>query len=210
MSSISDDMLPQVLGCKTAQELWNTLDRNFTSESQARVLNLRLQLTTAKKGNLSVSDHFHKIKHITATLAAASDPVSDFEFTAYLLGGLGPEYDLFVTSVTTRVEPLSMDTLFGHLLDHESRIAQHHQSDSLFPTANIAARSPHPHRGCDVHKSFPHSSGQGLRSRGRAHPNHGFTSRNQGELTSNSHHSLPNQSMGFPRSNPHMGSRSTC
>jgi hypothetical protein len=157
MSSISDAMLPQVLGCKTAQELWNTLDRTFTSESQARVLNLRLQLTTAKKGNLSVSDHFHKIKHITATLAAAGHPVSDSEFTAYLLGGLGPEYDPFVTSVTTSVEPLSMDTLFWHLLAHESRIAQHNPSDSLFPTANIASRSPHPHRGRDVYKSFPHA-----------------------------------------------------
>jgi hypothetical protein len=123
MSSISDDMLPQALGCKTAQELWNTLDSTFTSESQARVLNLRLQLTTAKKGNLSVFDYFHKIKRIVATLAAAGHPVSDFEFTAYLLGGLGPEYDPFMTSVTTRVEPLAMDTLFGHLLAHESRIA---------------------------------------------------------------------------------------
>lgn len=42
MSSISDDMLPQVISCKTAQELWMTLDWIFTSESQARTLNLRL------------------------------------------------------------------------------------------------------------------------------------------------------------------------
>jgi outer membrane protein W len=77
----------------------------------------------AKKGNLSVSEHLHKIKHIAATLTATGHPVSDSEFTAYLLGGLGPKYDPFVTSVTTRVEPLSMDTLFGHLLAHESRIA---------------------------------------------------------------------------------------
>jgi hypothetical protein len=210
MSSISDDMLPQVLGCKTAQELWKTLDRTFTSESQARVLNLRLQLTTAKKGNLSVSEHFHKIKHISATLAAAGHPVSDFEFTAYLLVGLGPEYDPFVTSVTTRVEPLSMDTLFGHLLAHESRIAQHHQSDSLFPTANIAARSPNPHRGRDNHKSFPRSSGQGFRSRGRAYQNYVSASRSQGGHTSHSLHSCPNPSMGPPRSSPHMGFRSTC
>jgi hypothetical protein len=63
MSSISDEMLPQVLG-------W-TFDNTFTSESQARVLALRLQLTTAKKGNLSVSDYYQQIKHTVATLAAA-------------------------------------------------------------------------------------------------------------------------------------------
>jgi hypothetical protein len=116
MSSISDDMLPQVINCKTAQELWNTLDQIFTFESQARTLNLCLQLTTAKKGNLSVFDYFCKIKQIVATFAAASYPVSEYEFTASLLGGLGSEYDLFVTSVTTRVEPFSMNTMFGIFL----------------------------------------------------------------------------------------------
>jgi hypothetical protein len=33
MSSISDEMLPQIISCKTAQELWKTLDQTFTSES---------------------------------------------------------------------------------------------------------------------------------------------------------------------------------
>jgi hypothetical protein len=116
-------MLPQVISCKTTHELWTTLDQIFTSESQARTLNLRLQLTTAKKGNLSIFDYFCKIKQIIANLAVASHSISDSEFTASLLGGLGPEYDPFVTSVTTRVEPLSMNNLFGHLLAHEARIA---------------------------------------------------------------------------------------
>jgi hypothetical protein len=105
MSSISDDMLPQVISCKTTHELWTTLDQIFTSESQACTLNLRLQLTMAKKGNLSISDYFYKIKQIIANLDAAGHFVSDSEFTASLLGGLGLEYDPFVTSVTTRVEP---------------------------------------------------------------------------------------------------------
>ncbi|XP_035546029.1 isoprene synthase, chloroplastic-like [Juglans regia] len=32
---------------------------------------------------------------------------------------LGPDYDSFVTSVTTRVEPLSIEDLYGHLLAYE-------------------------------------------------------------------------------------------
>jgi hypothetical protein len=211
MSSISDEMLPQVLGCKTAQELWKTLDNTFTSESQARVLALRLQLTTAKKGNLSVSDYYQQIKHTVATLAAAGHPISDQEFTSYLLGGLGSEYDPFVTSVTTRMEPLSIDTLFGHLLAHESRIAKRHQDDNSFPTANIAARSPNLHRGRDNHRTFQRSSGQGQRSRGRASQFHVSSSRGQGGPSgSSSFHYRPNNSMGPYRPSPHMGSRPTC
>jgi hypothetical protein len=206
MSSISDDMLPQVISCKTAQELWTTLDQIFTSESQARTLNLRLQLTTAKKGNLSISDFFCKIKQIIANLAAAGHPVSDSEFTASLLGGLGPEYDPFVTSVTTRVEPLSMNNLFGHLLAHEARIAQHHQMDSLFPTANIATRSSNSHRGRS--RTFPRSSSQAFRSRGRAHQLH--AARSQSGPTGHHSNIRPNNSMGSPRFSPHVGSRPIC
>jgi hypothetical protein len=211
MSSISDEMLPQVLGCKIAQELWKTLDNTFTSESQACVLALRLQLTTAKKGNLSVSYYYQQIKHTVATLAAAGHPISDQEFTSYLLGGLGSEYDPFMTSVTTRMEPLSIDTLFGHLLAHESRIAKRHQDDNSFPTTNIAARSPNLHRGRDNHRTFQRSSGQGQRSRGRASQFHASSSRGQGgPSSSSSFHYRPNNSMGPYRPSPHMGSRPTC
>lgn len=43
----------------------------------------------------------------------------------YLLVGLGPEYDSFVTSVTTHLEPLSLKQIYGHLLLHESRLKHH-------------------------------------------------------------------------------------
>jgi hypothetical protein len=199
-------MLPQVISYKTTHELWTTLDQIFTFESQARTLNLRLQLTTAKKGNLSISDYFCKIKQIIANLAAAGHSVSDSEFTASLFGGLGPEYDPFVTSVTTRVEPLSMNNFFGHLLAHEARIAQHHQTDSLFPTANIATRSSNSHRGRS--RTFPHSSGQAFRSRGRTHQLQ--AARSQSGPTGHHSNIRPNNSMGSPRFSPHVDSRPIC
>jgi hypothetical protein len=114
-------------------------------------LTICLQLTNAKKGNLSISDYYHQIKNTTTILAAAGQQISDAEFTSYLLSGLGLEYDSFVTSVATRVEPLSIDTLFGHLLAHESRIAKHHQEDSSFLTANVATQSPNFNSGHDNH-----------------------------------------------------------
>lgn len=58
------------------------------------------------------------------TLATARQPLNDFESVSYLLIGLGSEYDPFVTSVTTQVDPLSLDEIYGHLLAHEMRIEQ--------------------------------------------------------------------------------------
>jgi hypothetical protein len=131
MSTISEELLPQVLGCCTAQELWNAIERTFMSASRANTMTLHYQLATAKKGSSSIIDYFHRLKHTAATLAAAGQPFNDYEFTSFLLVGLGLEYDSLVTSITTRVEPLTMDDLLGHLLAHETRLDHHSQSDSL-------------------------------------------------------------------------------
>lgn len=88
-------------------------------------MSLHYQLATAKKGNSSITDYFQRLKLFSATLAAANQPLNDYEFTSYLLARLGPEYDPLVTSVTTRIEPLTMDELLGHLLAHEMRLEQH-------------------------------------------------------------------------------------
>ena len=79
-------------------------------------MQIHYQLTTAKKGGSSIFDYFQKFKGLADTLVAVGQPLNDFEIISYLLASLGPEYDPFVTSVTTRVDPLSIDELYGHLL----------------------------------------------------------------------------------------------
>jgi len=142
MATISDELLPQVLGCRTAQELWNALAKTFASTAQARMMSLHYELATAKKGSSSITAYFQRIKQISATLAAAKQPLKHFEFTSYLLADLGPEYDPFITSITTRVEPLTMDDLLGHLLAHEMRIEKNTQPEPLLANLASAAEIP--------------------------------------------------------------------
>jgi len=52
------------------------------------------------------------------------DNLNNFESVSFLLKGLGLDYDQFITSVTTRVNPLSIDELYGHLLAHEMHLEQ--------------------------------------------------------------------------------------
>lgn len=61
---------------------------------------------------------------------------------SYLLARLGYEYDHFITSITIRVGPLSLDELYGHLLAHEMRLEQHQTSaDLALSSANLASRT---------------------------------------------------------------------
>jgi len=76
------------------------------------------------------------------------------------LAGLGSDYDPFVTSITTRLDPLSLDEIYGHLLAHEMRI-EHNLTpvEPVSPAANISTRGAP-------------SRGRGYRGRGRSNNNY--------------------------------------
>jgi hypothetical protein len=115
----------------------------FASQVRARVMQIYFQLAIVKKGNSSITEYFQTIKTLSDALAAAGQPLNDFESVLFLLKGLGSEYDPFVISVTTQVDPLSIDELYGHLLAHEMRLEQQIPAlDIQKPAANLSTRAP--------------------------------------------------------------------
>jgi len=114
----------------------------FASQARARVMQIYFQLATLKKGSNSIIEYFQTIKTLSDTLTATGQPLNDFESVSFLLKGLGTEYDPFVTSIITRVDPLSIDELYGHLLAHEMRLDQQLPAvDVLSPAANFTTRN---------------------------------------------------------------------
>jgi hypothetical protein len=205
MSTISEELLPQVLGCCTAQEIWTALSRTFSSTSRARTMTLHYEIATAKKGNSSITAYFQKLKHTAATLATAGHPLSDYEFTTSLLARLGPEYDPLVTSVTTRIEPLTMDDLLGHLLAHETRLEKHHGNDDFLVAANIASRGRNSYRGRGRHLGSMRTHSSNGQHRSANHSFGQYRTRGRGNTTSPFHN--PSSSHG-PTSI--LGPRPTC
>ncbi len=96
-------------------------------------------------------DYFQKMRSLSDNLAVVGQPISSNALITCIFAGLGQKYDPFVTFVQTRVDPLSLDELYGLLLTHEQRLEQHLTiaTDLSFSTANMAARnsSPHGHGG---------------------------------------------------------------
>ena len=58
-------------------------------------------------------------------MAAVDSALRDDDMIAYLLAGLGPNYDTFVTSMTTKSEALTLDDVFAHLMAFKARQLQH-------------------------------------------------------------------------------------
>jgi hypothetical protein len=166
LSSMSEEILPDVNDSGTSKEAWDKLQRMFGSATRARVVQIRVDLATAKKGDLSAGDYFSRIKGLASELAAANSPISDDEVIVYLLAGLGPDYDSFVTSMTTK-DALTLDEVYAHLMTFEARLLKHHSDQQLrvASTAHFAGRGS-PFRGRGRNRGRGRGSGRFPPSRG--------------------------------------------
>ena len=140
-SSLSESILTHVVKCLTSRDVWQTLERMFSCQARARLMQIHYQIATLKKGNLSIVDYFQRYTNLVDALASIGNPLNDYELVSYFLSGLGLEYDSFVTLVTTRVDPMTLDDLYGHLLAHELRLEQNQPTvDLALASANIVAK----------------------------------------------------------------------
>jgi hypothetical protein len=149
LSSMTEDVLRDVVAATSSKEVWDSLQKKFSSSTRARTVQIRVELATAKKRDSTAADYYHKITGLANELAAAGAPLQDDEVLSYLLVGLPAEYDLFVTSITSKTDPLTLDDVFAHLMAFEARQLQHQTEIQLNTdmSANYVGRGGRGHRG---------------------------------------------------------------
>jgi hypothetical protein len=104
LSTLSETILEHVVGLCTSCQVWMTLGKMFSAQSQARVMQFHYELATLKKGATSIADYFHKAQTLAHTIAAICEPLKDSDLILYLLVGLGSDYEPLITSITTRID----------------------------------------------------------------------------------------------------------
>lgn len=152
----------KIVGVHTSREVWQALESMFSLQSNARVINLQVNLASFKKGSQSIVKYLKKMKSYADTLVTIRQPLTDCELISYILVGLGINYDPLITSITTRLEPMNLQETYGHLLNYELRLEQQHASLNLHnATANIVSRqSSNNGRTCDSNNFSKHSQNQ--------------------------------------------------
>ncbi|KAI9185996.1 hypothetical protein LWI28_012856 [Acer negundo] len=131
LSSVSQEILPQLVGCLTACQAWNTIERFFSSQSRANLIQLKLQLQTLKKASMTMTEYLLKKKSIINALAYSGYGMTEEDKIMYVLSGLGAEYDSFVIPITSMQNYYTMPEIIALLLTHEARIEQHTQTETL-------------------------------------------------------------------------------
>src|SRR5215216_3405740 len=105
---MTEDIIGQLTQLHTSRAVWDALHAMFSSESRARVMQIRYMLSNQKKKDLSAAAYYNKMKGYADAMAFVGKPLSDEEVLGYMLAGLGSEYEPLVASITARDEPVSL------------------------------------------------------------------------------------------------------
>jgi hypothetical protein len=177
----------------TSADVWRTLDGMYTTRTRARSVNTRIALATTRKGASTMTEFYFKMKSYADEMAASGQNLGDEEFVAYVLTGLDEEiYNSFVSSIVTRVEPISSAELYSQMLAFELRLMKQAANTSYTSSsANAASRergAPWT-RGGSPSRGRGRSSGSGRgsssrRSRGGYNNNNNYSRRSSGGVPS--------------------------
>ncbi|KAA8535609.1 hypothetical protein F0562_030612 [Nyssa sinensis] len=163
VASVSEGVLPQLVGTPTASTAWNTLVSAYASGSKAHIRELRAQLHHLHRDTASIETYVVRAKGIANRLAALQHPVSDEELIEFVIAGLGPAYKLFTRMLECRTDDFDFDDLYGMLLTEERRLTREDAVAIIPPSAQFSQFSSPP---------FTRGRGRwrGGRGRGRTSP----------------------------------------
>jgi hypothetical protein len=89
LGSMTEDILAQMVGRTTSASVWSCVNDLFSAQNRAGIRQIRRQLTTLKKHDMSAADYYSKMKGFADAMAMAGSPVSDDKLIDYIVVGLG-------------------------------------------------------------------------------------------------------------------------
>nr|KYP55062.1 hypothetical protein KK1_001267 [Cajanus cajan] len=142
LTTLPDSIQARVVSCHHSYQVWDMVFQHFHSLTKIKVTQLRLELRTIKKGTRTCSEYLLRISTIVEILASIGSPVSPREHAECIIGGLPPEYDSLISTITafvSRDDVLSPCEIETMILAQEARLEQAKTSVIQEPlTINLA------------------------------------------------------------------------
>ncbi|KAF7835472.1 Retrovirus-related Pol polyprotein from transposon TNT 1-94 [Senna tora] len=139
LSSVSDGLLPKLVGCHYSYEAWNKLETYFASQTRAKVRQFKAQLKNMKKGTMGANEYLLKIKRLVDSLFSVGSPLTNNDHIEAILEGLPEEYNSFVVSITSRLDPYSLDEIESLLVAQEEPIEKFKKEQDASSFAPMSA-----------------------------------------------------------------------
>jgi hypothetical protein len=104
LSSISHDVLVQIVVLPTASDVWKHIETSYASQSHARVINTHMDSATTEKGSLTTVEYISMMKSLADDMVSPEKKLDDEELSSYILIGLDSEYNSLVSFIDTRAD----------------------------------------------------------------------------------------------------------
>lgn len=123
--SISHSLFDHIMRCKSAHEIWQTVDRLFNKKDEARLQILENELANTTQGNFSVGEYFLKVKNLCSEISLLNpeEAISEARIRRCIIRGLKPEYIPYVTSIQGWATQPSLEE-FENLLSSQEMLAK--------------------------------------------------------------------------------------
>lgn len=117
-------MIGQVNHASSFAELWQILVNLFAQTSLVKVLQLKPQLATIQKDDLSICNYIQKVKTIGDSFKVGGHPISEKDLVLNTLSGLGTDYDSVVCVISYTMQSATLQDIQYYLMMHETRLEQ--------------------------------------------------------------------------------------
>ncbi|KAL4386691.1 hypothetical protein GQ457_09G004130 [Hibiscus cannabinus] len=136
LASISLSILPSLVSCRAAFEIWEKIQQVFSVSSTTKIMHLHCSLKNLRKRDQGMKEYLAQIQSVCDSLAACGNPLSETMHISAILSGLPSEYEPVVAVITSSQQPYKLDGVCGVLLDTEARLQETH-SANLVQNSNL-------------------------------------------------------------------------
>ena len=131
VSSLSESVLPYVVGKLTAKGAWLALMKHCSSTSPSRIMHLHNRLHNTQKGTRSIAEFVQDIQRTCNKLAAAGYLVQETVSIYALLRGLGPTYSAFSAGISSNLINMRFDDVVAQINSYEDLMKFTHPAKDI-------------------------------------------------------------------------------
>jgi hypothetical protein len=98
--TLSKKVMSKIYGLDTSRKVWSAQATKFSNDYRFQIANLKRQLLSLYQGSLTCLDYIKSTKVWPNQLAAVGKPILDEDLISFLLNGLNPSFNNFITTVS--------------------------------------------------------------------------------------------------------------
>lgn len=87
-------------------------------------MQIRMQLSTTRKNDLSTIEYFNRMKSLADQMASIGYLMSNDDLIGYIMAGLDGEYNPLASFVMNRSESIGLSKFYNYFFSYETRLEQ--------------------------------------------------------------------------------------